>query len=96
MTNLNVKVPEISFESASIENINMASKWTSKGAATAVTSCLLEKNDSENADEYFESSDDEGIDWWFYWKFRHSTQICKLKCTQFSSQWCLQSWQLVW
>ena len=47
MTNLNVKVPEISFESASIENINMASKWTSKGAATAVTSCLLEKNDSE-------------------------------------------------
>ena len=44
------------FESASIENISMASKRTSKSARTTIILYLLEENDSENADEYFESS----------------------------------------
>ena len=33
-----------------------------KSAAAAIISCFLEKNDSENADEYFESSNDKGIE----------------------------------
>ena len=36
----------------------MASKRTSKSAAKAIITCLIEENDSENADEYFESSDE--------------------------------------
>ena len=36
----------------------MASKRTSKSAAKAITTCLIEENDSESAGEYFESSDD--------------------------------------
>ena len=36
----------------------MASKRTSKSAAKAIITCLSEENDSENADEYFESSDE--------------------------------------
>ena len=39
------------FESASIENISMASKRTSKSARTTIVLYLLEENDSENADE---------------------------------------------
>ena len=33
-------------------------KRTSKSAAKAIITCLIEENDSENADEYFESSDE--------------------------------------
>ena len=36
----------------------MVSKRTSKSAAKAIITCLIEKNDSENANEYFESSDE--------------------------------------
>ena len=36
----------------------MASKRTSKSAAKAIIRCLIEENDSENANEYFESSDE--------------------------------------
>ena len=36
----------------------MASKRTSKSAAKAIITCLIEENDSENADEYFKSSDE--------------------------------------
>ena len=41
-----------------VKHRNMASKRTSKSAAKAIISCLIEENDSENADEYFESSDE--------------------------------------
>ena len=34
----------------------MVSKRTSKSAAKAIITCLIEENDSENANEYFESS----------------------------------------
>ena len=33
-------------------------KRTSKSAAKAIITCLIEENDSENANEYFESSDE--------------------------------------
>ena len=46
----NIKVRGISFERESIENVNMASKRTSTSAATAII-CLLEENNSEDADE---------------------------------------------
>ena len=36
----------------------MASKRTSKSAAKAIITCLIEENDSENADEPFASSDE--------------------------------------
>ena len=36
----------------------MVSKRTSKSAAKAIITCLIEENDSENASEYFESSDE--------------------------------------
>ena len=36
----------------------MVSKRTSKSAAEAIITCLIEENDSENANEYFESSDE--------------------------------------
>ena len=36
----------------------MVSKRTSKSAAKAIIACLIEENDSENANEYFESSDE--------------------------------------
>ena len=36
----------------------MASKRTSKSVAKAIITCLIEGNDSENANEYFESSDE--------------------------------------
>ena len=36
----------------------MVSKRTSKSAAKAIITCLIEENDSENANEYFESSDE--------------------------------------
>ena len=36
----------------------MASKRTIKSAAKAIITCLIEENDSENAGEYFESSDE--------------------------------------
>ena len=36
----------------------MLSKRTSKSAAKAIITCLIEENDSENANEYFESSDE--------------------------------------
>ena len=35
----------------------MTSKRTSNSAAKAIITCLIEEKDSENADEYFESSD---------------------------------------
>ena len=41
-----------------MQNLNMASKRTSKSAAKAIITCLIEENDSENANEYFESSDE--------------------------------------
>ena len=36
----------------------MFSKRTSKSAAKAIITCLIEENDSEYANEYFESSDE--------------------------------------
>ena len=33
-------------------------KRTSKSSAKAIITCLIEENDPENADEYFESSDE--------------------------------------
>ena len=36
----------------------MASKKTSKSAAKAIITCHIKENNSENADEYFESSDE--------------------------------------
>ena len=36
----------------------MVSKRTSKSAAKAIITCLIEEKDSENANEYFESSDE--------------------------------------
>ena len=33
-------------------------KRTSESAAKAIITCYIEQNDSENADEYFESSDE--------------------------------------
>ena len=36
----------------------MVPKRTSKSAAKAIITCLIEENDSENANEYFESSDE--------------------------------------
>ena len=36
----------------------MVSKRTSKSPAKAIITCLIEENDSENANEYFESSDE--------------------------------------
>ena len=36
----------------------MASKRTSKNAAKAIITCLIEENDLANADKYFESSDE--------------------------------------
>ena len=56
MTNSEYQSSRNFFESASIENISMASKRTSKSARTTIILYLLEENDSENADEYFESS----------------------------------------
>ena len=41
-----------------VKRRNMTSKRTSKSAAKAIITCLIEENDSENADEYFESSDE--------------------------------------
>ena len=41
-----------------VKRINMASKRTSKNAAKAIIACLIEENDSENADKYLESSDE--------------------------------------
>ena len=35
----------------------MASQRTSKSAAKAIITCVIEENDSENPDEYFHSSD---------------------------------------
>ena len=49
---------QISYECAYMWNINMVSKRTSKSAAKAIITCLIEENDSENANEYFESSDE--------------------------------------
>ena len=36
----------------------MVSNKTSKSVAKAIITCLIEENDSENANEYFESSDE--------------------------------------
>ena len=36
----------------------MVSKRTSESAAKAIITCLIEENDSEYANEYFESSDE--------------------------------------
>ena len=36
----------------------MASKRTRKSAAKIIITCLIEENNSANADEYFESSDE--------------------------------------
>ena len=36
----------------------MVSKRTRKSSGKAIITCLVEENDSENANEYFESSDE--------------------------------------
>lgn len=45
---LNLKVPEISVVSTSIQNVNITSKRTSKVAATAIISHLPQGSNSEN------------------------------------------------